>query len=83
MKLKRSSRARTHRRLVDAVIDGYVTWREESFALDGAYRRWKHAPCPERTTAFDAYVSALDREEQAASEYRRRVEEVGAVSRGR
>ena len=83
MKLKRSTRAEAHRRLVDAVIDGYVTWREESLALDGAYRRWKHAPRPERTAAFDEYVSALDREEQAATEYRRLAEEVGAVSRGR
>jgi len=83
MKLKRSSRAQTHRRLVDAVIDCYVTWREESLALDGAYRRWKNASRPDQTTAFDEYVSALDREEQAAAEYRRLVEEVGAVSRGR
>ncbi len=58
-----------------------MTWREESLALDGAYRRWKHAPRPERTTAFEEYVSALDREEEAAAEYRRLVEEVGAVSR--
>ena len=83
MKLKRASRAEAQRRLVDAVIDGYVTWREQSLALDGAYRRWKHAARGERTIAFDEYVWALDREEQAASEYRRRVEDVGAVSRGR
>jgi hypothetical protein len=83
MKLKRASRAQAHRRLIDAVIDGYVTWREESLALDGAYRRWKHAPRPERTAAFDGYVSALDREEEAADEYRRLVEEVGAVNRRR
>lgn len=83
MKLKRSSRARAHRQLVDAVVDGYVTWREESFALDGAYRRWKQAPRPEQPDAFDQYLWALDREERAASEYRRRVEEVCAVSPAR
>lgn len=81
MRLTRSAHADAHRRLVDAVIDGYVTWREESFAVDVAYRRWKHASSPEQAGAFDQYVFALEREERAASEYRRRIEEVSAVSR--
>jgi hypothetical protein len=81
MRLTRSAHADTHRRLVDAVIDGYVTWREESFAVDVSYRRWKHASSPEQAAAFDEYAFALEREERAASEYRRRIEEVSAVSR--
>ena len=83
MKLKRSPKHRPTRQLVDAVIDGYVTWREKSFALDGAYRRWKHAAPPERSLAFDDYVSALDCEEWAAAEYRRRCEAVGPVGAAR
>lgn len=83
MKLKRFSNRRPTRQLIDAVVDGYVTWREKSFALDGAYRHWKHAAPPERATAFEAYVSAIDREEWAATEYRRRCEAVGALSADR
>ncbi|HUE26194.1 MAG TPA: hypothetical protein VMP89_05425 [Solirubrobacteraceae bacterium] len=83
MKLKRSSRAEAQRQLVDAVIDGYVTWREQTLALDGAYRRWKHASRPDQTAAFDEYVFALDREEEAASAYRLLVEQAGALTRGR
>ena len=83
MKLKRSSRAQARRQLVDAVIDGYVTWREQTLALDGAYGRWKHASRPDRTAAFDEYVFALDREEEAASAYRRLVEQAGPLTRGR
>ncbi|MGH2885557.1 MAG: hypothetical protein ACRDPA_23120 [Solirubrobacteraceae bacterium] len=60
--------------LIDAVMDGYVTWREESAAVEAAYRAWRGAPTAQREIAFDDYFSALDREEQAASEYRRLVE---------
>jgi hypothetical protein len=60
--------------LIDAVMDGYVSWREESVAVEDAYRRWRQAAPEERAIAFDDYSTALDREEHAASEYRRLVE---------
>lgn len=60
--------------IIDAVMDGYVTWREESAAVEAAYHTWHRAPADHRTVAVDAYFAALDREEQAASEYRRLVE---------
>ena len=60
--------------LIDAVMDGYVAWREASAAVEAAYHRWRHAPRDERQVAFDGYFAALDREEHAASEYRRLVE---------
>jgi hypothetical protein len=55
-------------------MDGYVTWREESAAVESAYRCWRGAAPDARTAAFDDYFAALDREEHAASEYRRLVE---------
>lgn len=57
--------------LIDAVMDGYVAWREESTAVEDAYRTWRGASAAQRTVAFDDYFAALDREEHAASEYRR------------
>jgi hypothetical protein len=60
--------------LIDAVMDGYVSWREESAAVEAAYRNWRRAAPDEEAIAFDDYTTALDREEHAASEYRRLVE---------
>ena len=64
--------------LVDAVMDGYVTWREQSMAVTMTYAHWKCAPRDDRTTAFDAYLAALDCEEEAASAYRRLLEQAAA-----
>jgi hypothetical protein len=58
-------------KLIDAVMDGYVTWREESMAVHATYREWVRAPLAWRGLAFDDYCQALDREERAASEYQR------------
>ena len=60
--------------LIDAVMDGYVSWREESAAVrppteTGARRGPTRKRSPSTTTS-----PALDREEHAASEYRRLVE---------
>ena len=60
--------------LIDAVMDGYVSWREESAAVESAYRNWRQAAPNEEAILFDDYIAALDREEHAASEYRRLVE---------
>jgi hypothetical protein len=74
MSRRRSSTASPISDLIDAVMDGYVTWREESAAVEAAYRTWRGAPPGQRTVAFDDYFAALDREEHAAGEYRRLVE---------
>jgi hypothetical protein len=65
--------------LIDAVMDGYVEWREESAAVEHAYRRWGRAASRHRALAFDAYLAALDREESAASEYERLIERARAA----
>ena len=74
MSRKRSSALKPMSALIDAVMDGYVAWREASAGVETAYRRWRQAPLDERQHAVDQYFAALDREEDAASEYRRLVE---------
>ncbi|HTU87223.1 MAG TPA: hypothetical protein VMF57_16710 [Solirubrobacteraceae bacterium] len=71
--MRRSSSAVTSSisKLIDAVMDGYVGWREESVAVDAAYREWVRAASAWRALAFEDYCAALDREERAASEYQR------------
>lgn len=60
--------------LIDAVLDGYVAWREENAAAEAAYRNWVRAGREEQALAFVAYSAALDREEYAAAEYQRLIE---------
>jgi hypothetical protein len=55
--------------LVDAAVDCYVDWREESAAVRRAYRGWAAAERGHRPGAFAAYVAALDREERAGTRY--------------
>ena len=64
--------------ILDAVIDSYVRWREKSAVVDSAYRSWTHAASAERAERFDDYLAALDREEDAATAYKRRLEEAGS-----
>ena len=79
MSLSEQSRgASTRTQIVDAVIDGYVTWREESFRVTVAYEKWSCAPRDGRANAFEAYVAALDREQDAACAYRRLLEQAAA-----
>jgi hypothetical protein len=79
MKLSRSPAAATCRdQLFDAVIDGYVTWREESLAVGAAYHNWRRAARDERGLAFAAHFVALDCEEHAAVACRRVVEQIAA-----
>ena len=75
MKLKRSRRRGAGRlELLDAMMDSYLNWRAESRAAAESYRTWRFAADSERGVAFDRYVAALDREEDAAGGYRRVVE---------
>jgi hypothetical protein len=74
MNLKRPSVVAPVSEIIDAVMDGYVTWREESAAVRAAYDNWRRAASGSRAVAFDDYSAALDREEHAASEYRRLIE---------
>lgn len=64
----------SEQRLVDEMMEGYVTWREACAAVETSYELFGRAAGPERKLAFTAYCAALDREEKAAQEYRRIVE---------
>jgi hypothetical protein len=76
MNLKRAPRDRSPRlELLDALMDSYVQWRDESRAVAESYRDWHSAAAPHRDAAFDDYLAALDREEDAACDYRRNVEQ--------
>jgi len=71
MRLKRSPVAEPPAILIDAVMEGYVAWREESAAVRAAYDDWRRAAAAEAAPAYAAYGAALDREERAAAAYRR------------
>jgi hypothetical protein len=76
MNLKRAPRdSRPRLEFLDALMDSYVQWRDESRAVAESYRYWQAAPAPERNGAFDDYFAALDREQDAALDYRRVVEQ--------
>ena len=75
MKLKRSPLESPPSTLIDAVMDGYVAWREESTMVEATYRDWQAARRGEEALAFIAYCAALDREEFAADHYRRLIEQ--------
>lgn len=75
MNLKRPFRPRAIRlELLDASMDSYLNWREESRAVEESYRRWTVAAGGEHANAFERYLAALDREEHAAGGYKRVVE---------
>jgi hypothetical protein len=65
--------------LVDALIEHYVSWREECATVESSYRNWSRAESGDRTLAFSAYLAALDREELAARSYRRVIAELAQI----
>ena len=74
MNLKKAPRFAPRRQLIDDAMDGYVTWREHSAEVNSAYQNWRRVDRIDRDRAFDEYLLALDREEDAATEYRRLIE---------
>jgi hypothetical protein len=57
------------RRSIDALLECYVSWREECRGVRRAYQEWAVADRRQRELAYAGYVAALDREEQAARAY--------------
>ena len=75
MKLKRSHRQAVRRlESLDTLMDSYLSWRDHSRAVDESYRRWTNSSAGDRGTAYDEYLTALDREERAAHGYERTLE---------
>jgi hypothetical protein len=65
--------------LGDALVNLYVTWREENGSVAQAYQSWISAGRDEERLAYAAYVASLDREERAAGAYQRLVEQASAA----
>lgn len=55
--------------LVQELNIRYLDWLDDAAAAENAYTRWSHAPPEEKAQAFAVYVTALDREEDAARRY--------------
>jgi hypothetical protein len=62
-------RAAQRRARVDAAIAAYKQWHYERDAVRGTYRVGAAASAFAAPLAFEAYESALDREERAAKTY--------------
>jgi hypothetical protein len=60
--------------LVDEAMERYVEWREECLAVEHAYANWASSPSDTAELPFAAYSAALDREQSAATVYRRAIE---------
>lgn len=78
MKLEWTSAVRPSQELIDAVMDAYIAWREQSAAVEATYRTWRCAPAHQRAAAYGEYIVALDHEEYAADDYRRLVEQTSS-----
>jgi hypothetical protein len=67
------------RRLVDEMMDDYVSWRDACAAVAVSYENWERSERRDKKLAFGVYVAALDREEQAATAYQRAVAQVATA----
>jgi hypothetical protein len=75
MKLKRAHRQSVRRlESLDALMESYMGWRDHSRAVNESYRRWTNSTAGDRGTAYDEYLTALDREERAAHGYEHALE---------
>jgi hypothetical protein len=59
----------SQKRLVDRLMEAYVSWREACLQVTDAYGSWATETGPGATSAFGWYMAALDREERAAEVY--------------
>ena len=59
----------SQKRLVDRMIEAYVSWREACLQVSDAYSSWESGTGLGDTSAFGVYMAALDREERAAEVY--------------
>jgi hypothetical protein len=68
-----SSTTETSSALLDKVIDdavlAYASWRNASAAVWHAYEQWDGAAGSDHSSAYAAYLAAVDQEEAAASAY--------------
>jgi hypothetical protein len=80
VRLKRTKRSARQRARANRSVAAYTHWRRECAAVWNAYRRWVGASAAEKASAFDAYHTALDREERAATRYAQLAGRAGFVT---
>ena len=68
------------KRLVDRLMDAYVSWREACVRVSNAYASWTSERGIHATVAFGSYMAALDREEDAAEVYASLVRRAGQLA---
>jgi hypothetical protein len=71
--MMRNRRLRGADAAADALVEGYVAWRETSADVRAAYERWRTCTACDRHLDFEGYLAALEREEHAARVYERLV----------
>ncbi len=59
----------SQKRLVDGLIEAYISWREACLRVSDAYGSWASGAALGATSAFGRYMAALDQEERAAEVY--------------
>jgi len=69
----------SHKRLVDKLMDAYVSWREACLRVSDAYSSWVSETGPDVASAFGRYLAALEHEERAAEVYARLVRRAGRL----
>jgi hypothetical protein len=73
----------SQKRLVDRLLDAYVSWRAACIRVSDAYGSWASGTGPDGTSAFGVYMAALDQEEQAAEVYAALVRRAGQLVSGK
>jgi hypothetical protein len=69
----------SHQRVIDKLIDAYVSWREACLLVSDAYCSWASETGPGATSSFAWYMAALDQEERAADVYAGLVRRAGQL----
>jgi hypothetical protein len=59
----------SQKRLVDRLMDAYVSWREACVRVSDAYGSWASGVGTRDESAFEWYMAALEQEERAAEVY--------------
>ena len=67
-------------RLVDELIDAYVSWREACLRVSDANASWASVTDLGATSAFGRYMTAVDHEERAAEVYAGLVRRAGQLA---
>jgi hypothetical protein len=70
----------SQKRLVDRLIEAYVSWREACLQVSDAYGSWASETGLGEASAFGRYMAALDREERAAEVYAGLIRRAGQLS---